>query len=296
MYIAAGFSYFEWKMSDPLPQHRPEVNARRAVTMRRNQARMRELRRIARDAMRDFPEMVRRGGPKSQWSIPFCRHVEEDAAALALHLAGEASEVELMIIRDAAIVGASLEVVAAYFIQSGGDLEAASRISSLASSHLKLLEKLGLERRAKELPSLAAYLAQRSESAATPNDPSGDPSEPASPRHCSGDLRRVEPAGTEDRAGTEPEDAALVEPAAQGDTPQGAKDDAQVRRPISPVEAWICEGSVLGDPEEGAGGTGAKARSEACTPAAAPTPRSVRVRRFDADEEPEAPVPLKVKP
>lgn len=129
-------------------------------------AQRREHARVTQLVLRRLPQTLRRGDYPPAIR-PFVVDMEREAGALLQHLGGEenVSEVQLALVRDAVIAGATLGVALARVVQTGGqDDEAMAKISGLVGARARVFSMLGLQRVAKEID-LSTYLAQRAERA-----------------------------------------------------------------------------------------------------------------------------------
>jgi hypothetical protein len=153
----------------------------RSRTIQRQLAERRERARISQLVLRKLPRTLR-AGTYPVAIRPFVNDMEREAHALLQHLGGEgnASEVQLALVRDAAIAGATLAVAFARLVQRGGeDDEAMAKIAGLVGTRTRILQALGLQRIAKELD-LSAYLRER-ETAREPADGQPDANQSAEP-------------------------------------------------------------------------------------------------------------------
>jgi hypothetical protein len=142
----------------------PTGGMHRSRSIRRAIAARCERQRITQLVLRRLPRTIRSGTYPAAIK-PFVNDMEREAEALVQHLGGpeNASEVAIAIVRDAAICGATLAVAFTRLAQRGGDdIEAMAKIASLAGARGRLLQMLGIERRAKNV-ALDSYLDAHAE-------------------------------------------------------------------------------------------------------------------------------------
>jgi hypothetical protein len=143
-----------------------EVNARRSATARANLDRARLRRRVGVEALRRLPLALRRGDVREEWMRPFVAGMGDEVLALLQSRGGpeHASEAEVALVGDLAIVGAIMAAEAVRYWRTG-DRESAARVASLANARRAGLLALGLKREARGI-TLDQYLAERERLAA----------------------------------------------------------------------------------------------------------------------------------
>ncbi len=119
-------------------------------------------RRVERVGARDLVA-IERSGQVPEHLRPLIGDARKEFLAWADDLGGEdaLSAMERTLLDDAATAGVLVRASLIFALR--GDRDAASRVSTLMASRRAALTAVGLERRAREVPSLATYLAERSE-------------------------------------------------------------------------------------------------------------------------------------